>query len=262
MGTFKDYTDVRIGRVVFRYKSPITTVRYGKNITMWVGECDCGVVRPFVLRDFVSGNTRSCGCLLREVAGQQSLIHGKSNSKNKAYNTWKRIKQRCYNPNCKDYKFYGAKGVVMHEGWINNFLAFYEYVGDAPEDSGNYSLDRINGNLGYCPDNVKWATRETQSRNLAMPFTNTSGVVGVSWDNKKVTLVSGKVEDRWVAKASWNNLDKKRGNKSFSVSKYGEELAFFMACEYREQMINLLNLQGAGYSEFHGKSKIIEEKLV
>ena len=127
-------------------------------------------------------------------------------------------------------------------------MAFYNYIGPKPTDGQHYTVDRIDNARGYEEGNVRWATAKQQARNKGNMSNNTSGVKGVQWDNKKHPT-----GDKYslYAKATWSTLGGKVRNKAFSVKKYGEELAFFMACEYREQQVLLLNLQGAGYTQGH-----------
>jgi len=106
------------------------------------------------------------------------------------------------------------------------------------------SIDRIDNTKGYVPGNCRWASQQEQARNkLGLQRNNTSGVKGVSWDEKSKGCI--------YATAQWKDLDGVPCSKSFSVKTHGEELAFFLACEYRAHQIDLLNLQGAGYSEQH-----------
>lgn len=73
------------------------------------------------------------------------------------------MKQRCYNLNHKDYKYYGGRGIKVYSKWKNSFSEFYKYIG--PRPSAKYSLDRIDNNGNYEPGNVQWATRTRQVRN-------------------------------------------------------------------------------------------------
>lgn len=79
------------------------------------------------------------------------------------YLAWKGIKQRCYDPTSPSYGNYGGRGIEMHWSWINDFQAFVDHVGRRP--SSELTLDRIDNDLGYCPGNMRWATRAQQNRN-------------------------------------------------------------------------------------------------
>jgi hypothetical protein len=165
------------------------------------------------------------------------------------YKSWTKIKERSFNKNDPCYPHYGAKGVVMCDEWVDDFLAFYQHIGPKPDDGNRYSVDRIDNTLGYEPYNVRWATYAQQARNKnGLSKANKTGVIGVSWEDK---LHPNKVNSTMYAVAQWKTINGKPRKKSFSVKKYGEELAFFMACEYRDYQIDLLNLQGAGYTDQH-----------
>ena len=87
--------------------------------------------------------------------------HGLSNTKE--YKTWTNIKQRCYNPNFIGYKYYGGKGIKVCDRWLNSFENFLADIGLAP--TVEHSIDRIDGNGDYKPDNVKWSTVKEQLQN-------------------------------------------------------------------------------------------------
>ena len=82
------------------------------------------------------------------------------------YYTWSDMKRRCDNPNYHHYFRYGGRGITMCDRWRNNFWAFVEDMGERPE---GHSLDRINNDGNYCPENCRWATRKTQSVNRGKP---------------------------------------------------------------------------------------------
>ena len=112
-----------------------------------------------------------------------------------------------------------------------------------PKDGNKYSCDRIDNNKGYVPGNVRWATCAQQSKNKTKYANNTTGVTGVTLDEKS--------PGSFYYAAQWHDQNGKICKKSYSVKKYGEELAFFLACEKRDLEIMRLNLQGASYTENH-----------
>ena len=97
-----------------------------------------------------------------------NLSHGKTRYKlpTKSYKRWTQIKRRCYNPNDIDYPNYGARGIKMWDGWVNNPAAFCEYVESLERyEETNTTIDRIDYNKGYEPDNLRWITLAEQQRN-------------------------------------------------------------------------------------------------
>lgn len=174
------------------------------------------------------------------------IVHGMRNSKE--YKSWAKAKERTGNPNCQDYKDYGAAGIEMCEEFRSSFKAFIDYIGKMPCDGQKYTLGRLDNQKGYEYGNIRWETNEQQARNKGIQSNNSSGVSGVSWDDKTYKGISN-----LYAKAQWNDLDGKLKTKSFSVKMYGFLPAFKMACEYRYKKIQELNSLGADYSEKHGK---------
>lgn len=132
--------------------------------TMWEAKCACGNVGVFGGSKLKSGHTSSCGCLAVESIRRRSTKHGQGTraKRSRAYSAWKEMKRRCYNPNSISYAGYGARGITVCEEWRTSFETFFAYMGDCPE---GYELDRLDNNKGYEPNNVRWASETTQSRN-------------------------------------------------------------------------------------------------
>ena len=121
---------------------------------------------------------KSCGCLSGEKHGQH---------KTKLYEIWKRMKERCNNPNNPKYSYYGGKGVKVCTEWANSFLNFKNWSDENGYIESNTSIDRRNSNGNYEPSNCRWTTRCVQSRNtVKLNKTNTTGFRGVSIDKRGV----------------------------------------------------------------------------
>lgn len=94
------------------------------------------------------------------------------------YQVWLRMKQRCTNPKDISYKNYGGRGIKICDRWMKSFRAFYEDMGARPV---GYSIDRVNNDRDYSPENCKWVSRSAQSINRRMMKSNKSGYRGVSY---------------------------------------------------------------------------------
>ena len=132
--------------------------------------CDCGNVKSVRLDAIKSGSTISCGCYRKEVSGKYKKTekhlkrkHGMSYTT--IYHTWSQMRIRCSEKSPKPQRYY-ERGIKVCEEWENSFEAFYNYVSKLEHyGEKGYSLDRINNNGNYEPDNVRWATNKQQSLN-------------------------------------------------------------------------------------------------
>lgn len=158
MGSFKDLTGMVFGR--------LTVVRYAGhgncNKTQWECKCSCGNTTIVKSNLLLLGKTKSCGCLALET---KSIIHKKHGLRHTPlYSTWLNIKDRCFNPNNDHYKNYGARGIVMCDEWRYDFKKFYDWA-IANGYKKHLSIERINVNDGYNPENCKWIPLAEQAKN-------------------------------------------------------------------------------------------------
>ncbi|HDR0611642.1 hypothetical protein [Pasteurella multocida] len=123
--------------------------------------CDCGNILFVRLNSLKSGNTKSCGCLKKELTSQCFSKHGKKFTPE--YTSWQLMKDRCLNKNNKTYKYYGGRGIKVCSEWIDSFERFFLDMGEKP--SKHHTLDRINTNGDYSRENCRWASKKEQVRN-------------------------------------------------------------------------------------------------
>lgn len=145
-----------------------TTLPKGKwNVKAYVCQCDCGNVKTIRRDGLISGHSTSCGCYRVEAARKATMTHGLSKgSKNHhpLYDVWSTMIQRCHNKNSKSYSSYGGRGISVCDEWRHNFQSFYDWSLKHGYQKG-MSIDRINNDKGYYPENCRWVTQYTQSRN-------------------------------------------------------------------------------------------------
>ena len=127
----------------------------------WLCRCECGTVKTVATSHLRQGKSRSCGCLEKELTSARAKTHGMSATVE--HRTWMSMRDRCRNPKAAHYDCYGGRGITVCERWINSFGNFYEDMG--PRPSSRHSIDRIDVNGHYEPQNCRWATTKQQRRN-------------------------------------------------------------------------------------------------
>jgi hypothetical protein len=128
----------------------------------WLMLCECGKEKLVYKYDILYGKTKSCGCLNRELATQRSTKHG-LHTETKLYNIWNAMRARCNRKNSKQYADYGGRGIYICEEW-NDFAKFHEWSHNNGYQE-DLTLDRINNDGPYSPDNCRWVDMVVQSNN-------------------------------------------------------------------------------------------------
>lgn len=170
----------------------------------WHCLCDCGNRTISSGRALRRKQTKSCGCYRRDYQSQ-NVKHGcnRKKGKTRAYSVWSGMIQRCTNPNDKYFFNYGGRGINVCEQWkdFNNFLSD---MGEPPEGK---TLDRIDNNIGYSPENCRWADRFVQMRNCRRN-------VVIEFEGKKQTLIE------WAEETGikFNTLQSRINNPKWTLS--------------------------------------------
>lgn len=156
----RDLKGIRFERLVALREHP---VRKNGSIC-WVCKCDCGNKTIVTSTKLRIGHTRSCGCLSKEITSKMRRTHG--GSRTDLYVMWSAMKRRCQKPNVKSYKDYGGRGISVCDEW-EDYAVFRKWANENGYEKG-LSIDRIDNDGNYHPDNCRWVTQKENNENTRL----------------------------------------------------------------------------------------------
>lgn len=181
------------------HKQDLTGTKFGRLTVVarhrgkyWECLCDCGAQRIVSSDHLKRGHTSSCGCLRSEMLVARTTKHGNAKrgpARDPEYVVWQNMKRRCLDPNNNAYCNYGGRGITVHPSWINDYSRFLQDMGRRP--TPKHTIERVDNDGPYAPDNCKWGTRLEQAHNKrvrknailvdGVPLKEAAAVLGVPY---------------------------------------------------------------------------------
>ena len=183
----------------------------------WLFRCDCGNEKILSKSKVKTGHTKSCGCMMPKLCSDANKKHGATiGGFTKEYSTWCGMRQRCYYKKSNHYYRYGGRGIKVCDRWLESFDNFLEDIGKIPK---GYSLERIDNNGNYCPDNCTLIPLNMQKRNTSKSFILTYKCITDSLINlcekfdKKYSFVYQRIHQGWSIEEAFELPKNSKRNK-------------------------------------------------
>ena len=219
------------------------------NKAVWLCQCHCKKEFSVVGSAVVSGNTESCGCTkysnLTRASGKDSGGYKHGGSDSRLYRVWKGMRARCNNPKTNGYENYGGRGIKVCDEWNEEYSVFQDWALNHGYQE-NLTLDRIELDGMYEPENCRWVDWNTQARNKRAPASNESKVTGVTRRKD--------MPGKWIIKISIQENNKKKTQYVGSTS------SLLTAIKMRREAEN--HYWGEEYQDFDSiLNNLVEEEL-
>lgn len=165
-----DLLGKKFGRLTVVSEAEPKHTEYG-NRRRWLCLCDCGNYTTVDQTNLVSDRSKSCGCYRKELVTQSQTKHGEGGEKHRTrlYRVWLGMNERCRNPKHISYYLYGGRGIGVCNEWKNSYECFKAWAEnhgyDCDAKRGVCTLDRIDVNADYSPDNCRWVDMKVQNSN-------------------------------------------------------------------------------------------------
>lgn len=201
-----DLTGKKFGRLTVLKRAK----NRGKDV-FWLCQCECGNQKEVNGSKLRGGKTKSCGCLKKDMSFDEKYgfvrkTHGMSNTR--IYRIYNKMKLRCYSKTNSAYKDYGGRGITVCQEWLDDFMNFYNWSMENGY-SDDLSIDRINNDKGYSPENCRWATKKKQANNTrstvfltykgeTKPASEWSKITGIRQDTLTMRKRNGWSDDRCI----------------------------------------------------------------
>jgi len=169
VGQFIDLTGRRFGKLVVLSRAESRMDATGHPRIYYLCRCDCGTEKEILGASLSKGQTKSCGCgqIAYAKSGDAKRTHGLTGTR--LHRIWKNMHTRCYNTNSVKYARYGGRGIKICDEWLgyDGFKNFHDWsIENGYRD--DLTIDRIDNDRNYCPDNCRWITNKEQATNKTM----------------------------------------------------------------------------------------------